>query len=84
MDKSLVRRLQRLEDIRRKAPGDVIAGLERELAETERQLAKTRAALERLLSYAAGVWYDEADAVDEEREEMQHARDALKEKDPPG
>jgi chromosome segregation ATPase len=151
MDKSLVRRLQRLEDPRRKAPRltpkEVIAGLERELAETkealdaarkpedywrqvaeatelskkgleqdnaifkeerdallrdiekqnkdidehqarwqraERQLAETRAALEQLLNYAVSVWFDEADAVDEEREEMQRARDALKEKDPAG
>jgi ABC-type transporter Mla subunit MlaD len=54
------------------------------IADLERQLANTRAALERLLNYAASVWFDEADAVDEEREEMQHARDALKEKGPPG
>jgi hypothetical protein len=46
--------------------------------ETECQLAAVHAALERLRAYAASVWFDEADASDEEKEVMEHARDALK------
>lgn len=44
----------------------------------EHQLATVQAALKRLRAYAASVWFDEADASDEERKVMEHARNVLK------
>lgn len=43
----------------------------------EAALEKAREALRDLRSYAASVWFDEADASDEERQIMDHARAAL-------